>query len=175
MLLLSSVSLQRLLQYELIFRLLLKVTVDWPRECNSIQFMRGALLSREARSQSSTLAFVYTFQLALARHPTLATCERSQRVAPRITPPAPHASESAAQAAERRPQLPPPLQGQAASRKASTLRRQTGGDQEGRPSSPAPRMEPNFGAARNCDAVALLKAVAAVMHPTPGRPHAAPH
>ena len=44
LLLLSSVSLQRLLQYELIFRLLLKVTVDWPRECNSIQFMRGALL-----------------------------------------------------------------------------------------------------------------------------------
>ena len=28
---LSSVSLQRLIQYELIFRLLLKVTVDWPR------------------------------------------------------------------------------------------------------------------------------------------------
>ena len=48
--LLSSVSLQRLIQYELIFRLLLKVTVDWPRECNSIQFMRGALLSREVRS-----------------------------------------------------------------------------------------------------------------------------
>ena len=43
--LLSLVSLQRLIQYELIFRLLLKVTVDWPRECNSIQFMRGAPLS----------------------------------------------------------------------------------------------------------------------------------
>ena len=33
-------SLQRLIQNELIFRLLLKVTVDWPRECNSIQFMQ---------------------------------------------------------------------------------------------------------------------------------------
>jgi len=31
--------LQRLIQNELIFRLLLKVTVDWPRECNLIQFM----------------------------------------------------------------------------------------------------------------------------------------
>ena len=51
----SSVSLQRIIQYELIFRLLLKVTVDWPRECNSIQFMRGALLSWEVRSSISII------------------------------------------------------------------------------------------------------------------------
>ena len=31
--------LQSLIQYELIFRLLLKVTVDWSRECNLIEFM----------------------------------------------------------------------------------------------------------------------------------------
>ena len=39
--------LQRLIHNELIFRLLLKVTVDWPHECISLQFMKGFLPQRK--------------------------------------------------------------------------------------------------------------------------------
>ena len=40
-------SLQRLIQHELIFRLLLKVTVDWPRECNLYTIYAGTLLTED--------------------------------------------------------------------------------------------------------------------------------
>ena len=44
--------LQRLIQSELIFRLLLKVTVDWPRECNLIPIYEGVSQREIPRSVS---------------------------------------------------------------------------------------------------------------------------